>query len=75
MDKLKQHNQKLSRSIYDLRDELDDSKAYADRLYDKNDSLKEQIKHLDSSLGDFEMAQIAYQDALSRELSSRRNHS
>ena len=25
MDKLKQHNQKLSRSIYDLRDELDDS--------------------------------------------------
>lgn len=69
MDKLKQHNQKLSRSIYDLRDELDDSKAYADRLYDKNDSLKEQIKHLDSSLGDFEMAQIAYQDALSRELS------
>lgn len=68
MDKLKQHNQKLSRSIYDLRDELDDSKAYADRLYDKNDSLKEQIKHLDSSLGDFEMAQIAYQDALSREL-------
>lgn len=69
MDKLKQHNQKLSRSIYDLRDELDDSKAYADRLYDKNDSLKEQIKHLDSSLVDFEMAQIAYQDALSRELS------
>lgn len=69
MDKLKQHNQKLNRSIYDLRDELDDSKAYADRLYDKNDSLKEQIKHLDSSLGDFEMAQIAYQDALSRELS------
>lgn len=69
MDKLKQRNQKLSRSIYDLRDELDDSKAYADRLYDKNDSLKEQIKHLDSSLGDFEMAQIAYQDALSRELS------
>lgn len=69
MDKLKQHNQKLSRSIYELRDELDDSKAYADRLYDKNDSLKEQIKHLDSSLGDFEMAQIAYQDALSRELS------
>lgn len=69
MDKLKQHNQKLSRSIYDLRDELDDSKSYADRLYDKNDSLKEQIKHLDSSLGDFEMAQIAYQDALSRELS------
>lgn len=69
MDKLKQHNQKLSRSIYDLRDELDDSKAYADRLYDKNDSLKEQIKHLDSSLGNFEMAQIAYQDALSRELS------
>lgn len=69
MDKLKQHNQKLSRSIYDLRDELDDSKAYADRLYDKNDSLKDQIKHLDSSLGDFEMAQIAYQDALSRELS------
>lgn len=69
MDKLKQYNQKLSRSIYDLRDELDDSKAYADRLYDKNDSLKEQIKHLDSSLGDFEMAQIAYQDALSRELS------
>lgn len=69
MDKLKQHNQKLSRSIYDLRDELDDSKAYADRLYDKNDSLKEQIKHLDSSLGDFEMAQIAYQDALYRELS------
>lgn len=69
MDKLKQHNQKLSRSIYDLRDELNDSKAYADRLYDKNDSLKEQIKHLDSSLGDFEMAQIAYQDALSRELS------
>lgn len=69
MDKLKQHNQKLSRSIYDLRDELDDSKAYADRLYDKNQSLKEQIKHLDSSLGDFEMAQIAYQDALSRELS------
>lgn len=69
MDKLKQHNQKLSRSIYDLRDELDDSKAYADRLYDKNDSLKEQIKHLDSSLSDFEMAQIAYQDALSRELS------
>lgn len=69
MDKLKQHNQKLSRSIHDLRDELDDSKAYADRLYDKNDSLKEQIKHLDSSLGDFEMAQIAYQDALSRELS------
>lgn len=69
MDKLKQHNQKLSRSIYDLRDELDDSKAYADRLYDKNHSLKEQIKHLDSSLGDFEMAQIAYQDALSRELS------
>lgn len=69
MDKLKQHNQKLSRSIYDLRDELDNSKAYADRLYDKNDSLKEQIKHLDSSLGDFEMAQIAYQDALSRELS------
>lgn len=69
MDKLKQHNQKLSRSIYDLRDELDDSKAYADRLYDKNSSLKEQIKHLDSSLGDFEMAQIAYQDALSRELS------
>lgn len=69
MDKLKQHNQKLSRSIYDLRDELDDSKAYADRLYDKNNSLKEQIKHLDSSLGDFEMAQIAYQDALSRELS------
>ena len=69
MDKLKQHNQKLSRSIYDLRDELDDSKAYADRLYDKNDSLKEQIKHLDSSLGYFEMAQIAYQDALSRELS------
>ena len=68
MDKLKQHNQKLSRSIYDLRDELDDSKAYADRLYDKNHSLKEQIKHLDSSLGDFEMAQIAYQDALSREL-------
>ena len=68
-DKLKQHNPKLSRSIYDLRDELDDSKAYADRLYDKNDSLKEQIKHLDSSLGDFEMAQIAYQDALSRELS------
>lgn len=70
MDKLKQHNQKLSRSIYDLRDELDDSKAYADRLYDKNHSLKEQIKHLDSSLGDFEMAQIAYQDALSRELST-----
>lgn len=70
MDKLKQHNQKLSRSIYDLRDELDDSKAYADRLYDKNHSLKEQIKHLDSSLGDFEMAQIAYQDALSRELSN-----
>lgn len=69
MDKLKQHNQKLNRSIYDLRDELDDSKAYADRLYDKNHSLKEQIKHLDSSLGDFEMAQIAYQDALSRELS------
>lgn len=69
MDKLKQHNQKLSRSIYDLRDELDNSKAYADRLYDKNNSLKEQIKHLDSSLGDFEMAQIAYQDALSRELS------
>lgn len=69
MDKLKQHNQKLSRSIYDLRDELDDSKAYADRLYDKNHSLKEQIKHLDSSLGDFEIAQIAYQDALSRELS------
>lgn len=69
MDKLKQHNQKLSRSIYDLRDELDNSKAYADRLYDKNDSLKEQIKQLDSSLGDFEMAQIAYQDALSRELS------
>lgn len=69
MDKLKQHNQKLSRSIYDLRDELDDSKAYADRLYDKNHSLKEQINHLDSSLGDFEMAQIAYQDALSRELS------
>lgn len=69
MDKLKQHNQKLSRSIYDLRDELDDSKAYADRLNDKNHSLKEQIKHLDSSLGDFEMAQIAYQDALSRELS------
>jgi len=69
MDKLKQHNQKLSRSIYDLRDELDDSKAYADRLYDKNHSLKEQIEHLDSSLGDFEMAQIAYQDALSRELS------
>lgn len=69
MDKLKQHNQKLSRSIYDLRDELDDSKAYADRLYDKNHSLKEQIKHLDSSLGDFEMAQIAYQDVLSRELS------
>lgn len=69
MDKLKQHNQKLSRSIYDLRDELDYSKAYADRLYDKNHSLKEQIKHLDSSLGDFEMAQIAYQDALSRELS------
>lgn len=69
MDKLKQHNQKLSRSIYDLRDELDHSKAYADRLYDKNHSLKEQIKHLDSSLGDFEMAQIAYQDALSRELS------
>lgn len=69
MDKLKQHNQKLNRSIYDLRDELDNSKAYADRLYDKNDSLKEQIKHLDSSLGDFEMAQIAYQDALSRELS------
>lgn len=69
MDKLKQHNQKLSRSIYDLRDELDDSKAYADRLYDKNHSLKEQIKHLDSSLGDFEMAQIAYKDALSRELS------
>lgn len=69
MDKLKQHNQKLSRSIYDLRDELDDSKAYADRLYDKNNSLKEQIEHLDSSLGDFEMAQIAYQDALSRELS------
>ena len=69
MDKLKQHNQKLSRSIYDLRDELDNSKAYADRLYDKNHSLKEQIKHLDSSLGDFEMAQIAYQDALSRELS------
>lgn len=69
MDKLKQHNQKLSRSIYDLRDELDDSKSYADRLYDKNHSLKEQIKHLDSSLGDFEMAQIAYQDALSRELS------
>lgn len=69
MDKLKQHNQKLSRSIYDLRDELDDSKAYADRLYDKNHSLKEQIKHLDSSIGDFEMAQIAYQDALSRELS------
>lgn len=69
MDKLKQHNQKLSRSIYGLRDELDDSKAYADRLYDKNHSLKEQIKHLDSSLGDFEMAQIAYQDALSRELS------
>lgn len=69
MDNLKQHNQKLSRSIHDLRDELDDSKAYADRLYDKNDSLKEQIKHLDSSLGDFEMAQIAYQDALSRELS------
>lgn len=69
MDKLKQHNQKLSRSIYDLRDELDDSKAYADRLYDKNHSLEEQIKHLDSSLGDFEMAQIAYQDALSRELS------
>lgn len=70
MDKLKQHNQKLNRSIYDLRDELDDSKAYADRLYDKNHSLKEQIKHLDSSLGDFEMAQIAYQDALSRELST-----
>lgn len=70
MDKLKQHNQKLSRSIYDLRDELDDSKTYADRLYDKNNSLKEQIKHLDSSLGDFEMAQIAYQDALSRELSN-----
>lgn len=69
MDKLKQHNQKLNRSIYDLRDELDDSKAYADRLYDKNHSLKEQIEHLDSSLGDFEMAQIAYQDALSRELS------
>lgn len=69
MDKLKQNNQKLSRSIYDLRDELDDSKAYADRLCDKNHSLKEQIKHLDSSLGDFEMAQIAYQDALSRELS------
>lgn len=69
MDKLKQHNQKLSRSIYDLRDELDDSKAYADRLCDKNHSLKEQIEHLDSSLGDFEMAQIAYQDALSRELS------
>lgn len=69
MDKLKQHNQKLSRSIYDLRDELDNSKAYADRLYDKNNSLKEQIKHLDSSLGDFEMTQIAYQDALSRELS------
>lgn len=69
MDKLKQHNQKLSRSIYDLRDELDYSKAYADRLYDKNHSLKEQIKRLDSSLGDFEMAQIAYQDALSRELS------
>lgn len=69
MDKLKQHNQKLSRSIYDLRDELDNSKSYADRLYDKNNSLKEQIKHLDSSLGDFEMAQIAYQDALSRELS------
>lgn len=69
MDKLKQHNQKLNRSIYDLRDELDNSKAYADRLYDKNHSLKEQIKHLDSSLGDFEMAQIAYQDALSRELS------
>lgn len=69
MDKLKQHNQKLSRSIYDLRDELNDSKAYADRLYDKNHSLKEQIEHLDSSLGDFEMAQIAYQDALSRELS------
>ena len=69
MDKLKQHNQKLSRSIYDLRDELDNSKAYADRLYDKNHSLKEQVKHLDSSLGDFEMAQIAYQDALSRELS------
>ena len=69
MDKLKQHNQKLNRSIYDLRDELDDSKAYADRLCDKNHSLKEQIKHLDSSLGDFEMAQIAYQDALSRELS------
>lgn len=69
MDKLKQHNQKLSRSIYDLRDELDDSKAYADRLCDKNHSLKEQIKHIDSSLGDFEMAQIAYQDALSRELS------
>lgn len=69
MDKLKQHNQKLSRSIYDLRDELDASKAYADRLYDKKHSLKEQIKHLDSSLGDFEMAQIAYQDALSRELS------
>lgn len=69
MDKLKQHNQKLSRSVYDLRDELDYSKAYADRLYDKNHSLKEQIKHLDSSLGDFEMAQIAYQDALSRELS------
>lgn len=69
MDKLKQNNQKLSRSIYDLRDELDNSKAYADRLYDKNHSLKEQIKHLDSSLGDFEMAQTAYQDALSRELS------
>lgn len=69
MDNLKQHNQKLSRSIYDLRDELDDSKAYADRLYDKNHALKEQIEHLDSSLGDFEMAQIAYQDALSRELS------
>lgn len=69
MDKLKQHNQKLSRSIYDLRDELDNSKAYADRLYDKNHALKEQIEHLDSSLGDFEMAQIAYQDALSRELS------
>ena len=33
MDKLKQHNQKLSRSIYDLRDELDDSKAYACLLY------------------------------------------
>lgn len=69
MDKLKQHNQKLSRSIYDLRDELDNSKAYADRLYDKNHALKEQIEHLDSSLGDFEMAQTAYQDALSRELS------